>query len=52
MNPKDKAFLGKFFVKEYILIGLKFFGTREFSIMDSLGCSFPHQLKNNKVFTH
>ena len=41
MNPKDKAFLGKFFVKEYVLIGLKIFGTTEFSIMDSLGAPSP-----------
>ena len=38
MNPKDRVFLGKCFVKEsIILIGLENSGTREFSIKGGLG---------------
>ena len=58
MNSKDKTFLGKFCVKESsILTGLEDFETSEFSIKFGLWWSsppppFPHQSKNDDIFTH
>ena len=49
MNLKDKAFLGKFPVKESsILIGLENFGATEFLIMGWLGW---YQSKNEQIST-
>ena len=52
INLKDKAFLEKFFVKESsILIGVENLGATEFPIMSWLRWYYPHQSKNDQMFT-